>query len=83
MTRVADMLVTQPSNAAIDLAHRMRFLMGQDLDEFVIAAQIEDENDRLNRTAQDLLQEAWTVLTSTERSAWKQWITWRGLYERK
>lgn len=83
MTRVADMLVKQPSRAAVDLAHRMRFLMGQDLDEFVIAELIEKENAQLNRTAHDLLQEAWTVLTSTERSAWKEWITWRDKHDRK
>ena len=83
MTHVADMLVRQPSREAVDLAHRMRFLMGQDLDEFVIAREIEDENAHLNRTAHALLQEAWTVLSSTERSAWKEWITWREKHERK
>lgn len=82
MAHVADMLVKQPSAAAVDLAHRMRMLMGQDLDEFVIAAQIEDENEHLNRSAHELLQQAWTVLDSTERSAWKEWLIWRAKYER-
>jgi hypothetical protein len=79
--KVADML--GPSQAAIDLAHRMRFLMGQDLDEFEIARQIEQTNEHLNRSAPQLLQEAWTVLDSTERSCWKNWLTYRETYERQ
>lgn len=81
MTNVADMI--GPSKAAIDLAHRMRMLMGQDLEEFEIARQIELTNEHLNSAAPDLLQEAWTVLTSTERSAWKNWLTYRETYERQ
>ena len=77
------MLVRQPSHAAVDLAHRMKMLMGQDLDEFEVAKQIESENEHLNRTAHELFQEAWFVLTSEERSAWKEWLTWRKLYDRK
>lgn len=77
------MLVRQPSREAVDLAHRMRMLMGQDLDEFEIARQIEDENDYLNRTNSELLQEAWFVLQSNERSAWKAWTKWREKYARK
>lgn len=57
--------------------------MGQDLEEFEIARQIEDENEHLNDTAPQLLQEAWTVLDSTERSAWKNWLTYRETYERQ
>lgn len=67
----------------MDLAHRMRMLMGQDLDEFEIARQIEDENARLNRTEPELLHQAWTVLQSQERSAWKEWITWRAKHGRQ
>lgn len=70
------------SEASMDLAHRMRMLMGQDLDEFEISRQIELENERLNAQP-DLFQQAWSVLTSSERSAWKQWIQWRQLYDRE
>lgn len=72
-----------PSKEAMDLAHRMRMLMGQDLDEFEVAKQIEDENARLNRTEPELLHQAWTVLQSHERSAWKAWITWREKHGRQ
>jgi len=67
----------------MDLAHRMRMLMGQDLDEFEIARQIENENDRLNCNEPELLHQAWSVLQSHERSAWKEWITWRAKHARQ
>lgn len=58
-------------------------LMGQDLEEFELAKRIEQTNEHLNSTTPQLLQEAWTVLDSTERSAWKQWLTYRETYERQ
>lgn len=83
MPKVADMLAPQLPSDAIDLAHQMRFLMGQDLEEFAIARQIEQTNEHLNQATPELLQQAWTVLTSTERSAWKGWLTYRETYERQ
>lgn len=61
----------------VDVAHAMRRLMSQDLDEKVIAKQVADENSRLNRESRELLEAAWNVLNSDERRAWKGWIDLR------
>lgn len=70
------------SDRALDLAHRMRYLMGQDVEEFELARQIEVENEFWNRTNPQLLQEAWGELSSHERTAWKAWCLYREEHER-
>lgn len=68
MPRVAEMLAARgPSPAAMDLAHRMRAVMQMDLDEYDMA----DKARAMALTGEQLIQ-VWPVLTSTERSAWKQ-----------
>ena len=56
-----------PSPAAMDAAHRMRAVMLLDVDEFDMA----DAARALDITNEQLA-DAWPVLTSTERAAWKQ-----------
>jgi hypothetical protein len=61
------------SRKGIDCATAMRKIMKQDIDEALIAKQVHDENERLNRAAPELLNAAWEVLTAEERRAWKGW----------
>jgi hypothetical protein len=68
---------------AIDLAHRLRWFMGLDEEEFSLARMIEAENARINAESPQLLEEAFAVLTSTERRTWKAWLEYRGHYERQ
>lgn len=68
---------------AIDLAHRLRWLMSQDVEEFELARRIENENERLNAVSPDLLAAAWTHLEAHERRAWTDWLTYRRDYERQ
>jgi hypothetical protein len=65
--KTSQMLATRMSGEALDLAHRMRMLMGEDLDEYDMA----DKARAMALTGDQLIQ-VWPVLTSTERSAWKQ-----------
>jgi hypothetical protein len=62
------------SEAAIDAAHRMRAVMSADLDEYDMADRAREVNDDLN--ADGSIHEAWHVLNSTERAAWKSLLTW-------
>jgi hypothetical protein len=64
------------SPAAVDTAHRMRLLMSADVDEYELADRIVAMNDELNRSA-NLFQQAWGVLNSGERRAWKTFLTLR------
>lgn len=66
----------------VDIAHRMRWLMSLDEPEFELARMIEEENELLNADP-ELLQEAFTHLTSSERRCWKDWLEYRGKYERQ
>ena len=61
---------------AVTLASRMRILMDQDKDEFALAREVEDMNSDLNRE-QLLFEEAWALLASNERSAWKGYLNLR------
>lgn len=61
------MLAPRTSGAALDLAHRMRMLMGEDLDEYDMADRV-----RAMALTSEQLTMVWPVLTSTERSVWKQ-----------
>jgi hypothetical protein len=67
MAIIASMPAARDDSAALDLAHRMRMLMGEDLDEYDMA----DKARAMALTGEQLTQ-VWPVLTSTERSAWKQ-----------
>jgi hypothetical protein len=71
------------SDPAIDLAHKMRWLMSLDVEEFALARRIEAENSRLNRECPELLAEAWPHLESHERRAWVEWQHYRETYERR
>jgi hypothetical protein len=66
-------IAVDAKNKGVDVAHAMRRLMNQDLDEKIIAKQVAEENSRLNREAPELLNAAWQVLSSDERRAWKGW----------
>lgn len=70
------------SPAAIDMAHRMRMLMRADVEEFELADRITAMNERLNETS-ELFHQAWGVLNSTERRAWKAFLTLRKDHERE
>lgn len=70
-----------PTDPAVDLAHRLRWLMALDNEEFEVARLIEAENARLNRDSPQLLLQAWPHLTSAERRAWNDWLTYREKYE--
>ncbi len=62
------------SESAINAAHRMRAVMSEDLDEYDMADRAREVNDELN--ADGSIHEAWHVLTSTERAAWKLLLKW-------
>lgn len=62
--------------AAIDLAHLMRMLMAEDLDEYDMADNARTMNRSLNNSPH--FNDAWNVLTTAERRAWKSLLTtWR------
>ncbi len=65
--KTSEMLAPRISVEALDAAHRMRVLMGSDLDEYDMA----DRAREMELTTEQL-QGAWTILNSSERAAWKQ-----------
>jgi hypothetical protein len=71
------------ANAALDLAARMRWLMAQDIEEFALAEWIENEDQRFNDKSPTNYCDAWQELSATERTAWRGWLSYRKMYERK
>jgi hypothetical protein len=65
--KTSDMLTPRISTKSLDVAHRMRKLMGDDLDEYDMA-----DKAREMALTPEQLHSAWPILTSTERAAWKQ-----------
>lgn len=68
MPFTSEMLAPRLSAAAIDVAHRIRAVMQLDLDEYDMADAARTLNDELDS---DQVNEAWPVLTTSERSAWR------------
>lgn len=73
MAKVSEMLAPGISPAAIDLIHRMRHVMSMDLDEYDMADVVREVNAEINRD-QGIFQEAWTLMASNERAAWKGYL---------
>lgn len=65
--KTSEMLAPRISVEALDAAHRMRVLMGDDLDEYDMA-----DRARQMKLTTEQLNGAWSILNSTERAAWKQ-----------
>jgi hypothetical protein len=70
MTNVADML---GERRARDLAETMRRLMCMDMNRTELSIAINEENTWLNKD-QELFLGAWSLLNSSERSAWKRFV---------
>jgi hypothetical protein len=71
MIKATDMAMSRSySEAAMDMAHRMRMYMAADLDEYDMADRVRAVNAELNADALTF-GDAWQVLSTAERRAWK------------
>lgn len=75
-TEVADDAILGASLEALEMVVRMRRLMQADLDEYDMADRAREMNDEMN-VEQETLEEAWRVMGSRYRSAWKRLLVHR------
>lgn len=69
------MLAPGIAPAAMDLAHRMRAVMALDLDEYEVADRVREFNDE--HQGETGFADAWYVLATHERAAWRTYLTHR------
>jgi len=73
---VSDDTVLGASNEALIMVERMRYHMDSDLDEYDMASLARELNRQLN-TDQANFEQAWSIMGSKERGAWKRLLAHR------
>jgi len=73
---VSDDTVLGASNEALGMVERMRYLMDSDLDEYDMASLARELNRQLN-IDQANFDQAWAIMGSKERGAWKRLLVHR------
>jgi len=75
-TEVSDDTALGASIEALGMVERMRYLMDSDLDEYDMASLARELNRQLN-IDQANFEQAWSVMGSKERGAWKRLLVHR------